>query len=65
MFSFYTDDSYELITNGPDPATQKKRPQMVPSLNLNSLPEYESSSEEEDMNEQVKGNAGDLDELNH
>jgi len=47
MFSFYTDDSYELIINGPDPAVTKKRPKFVPSLNLNNLPEYESSSDEE------------------
>lgn len=48
MFSFYSDDSYELIDAGPDPATLKKKPENVPSLNLNNLPEYESSSDEED-----------------
>ena len=57
MFSFYTDDSYEPIINGPDPANVKKKPQIVPSLNLNNLPEYESSSEEGD-GEQDKAEEG-------
>lgn len=48
MFSFYSDDSYEPIDCGPDPAKIKKRPNLIPSLNLNNLPEYESSSDEED-----------------
>lgn len=48
LFSFYSDDSYELIDDGPDPAKIKKRPNFIPSLNLNNLPEYESSSDEED-----------------
>lgn len=50
MFSFYSDDSYEPMITGPDPAATKKKPAMVPSLNLNNLPEYESSSDEEDNN---------------
>jgi len=48
MFSFYSDDSYEPIDCGPDPAKIKKRPNLIPSLNLNHLPDYESSSDEED-----------------
>ena len=50
MFSFYSDDSFELMINGPDPAVTRKKPALVPSLNLNHLPEYESSSDEEDNN---------------
>jgi hypothetical protein len=48
MFSFYSDDSYEPLNCGPDQATIKKKPMIVPSLNLNNLPDYESSDEEED-----------------
>ncbi len=48
MFSFYSDDSYEPIDVGPDLATLKKKPFIVPGLDLNNLPEYESSSDEED-----------------
>lgn len=54
MFSFYSDDSYEPLDVGPDPAATKKKPQIVPSLNLNNLPEYESSSDEEEEEQQVK-----------
>lgn len=48
LFSFYSDDSYEPLDIGPDPATLKARPQCVPSLNLLNMPEYESSSDEEE-----------------
>ena len=48
MFSFYSDDSYEPLDIGPDPAAIKKRPKFVPSLNLHNLPDYESSSDEEE-----------------
>ena len=51
MFSFYSDDSYEPMVTAPDPAKTKKKPLMVPSLNLGNLPEYESSSDEEDCGE--------------
>lgn len=49
LFSFYSDDSYEPIDDGPDLAKVKKKPSFIPSLNLNNLPEYESSSDEEDQ----------------
>ncbi|CDW91253.1 UNKNOWN [Stylonychia lemnae] len=48
MFSFYSDDSYDPIDVGPDPAQIRKKPKTVPALNLNNLPDYESSSDEED-----------------
>ena len=50
MFSFYSDDSYEPIQINPIFAKKNKanKPKIIPSLNLNNLPEYESSSEEED-----------------
>ena len=47
-YSFYSEDSYELCTDGPDPATLNKRPGQVPPLNLDELPAYESTSEEEE-----------------
>ena len=49
MFSFYSDDSYEDLEIGPDPAKTKKKPMFVPALNLNNMPEYESSSDEDDQ----------------
>ena len=45
-FSFRSEDSYELLVEGP--AMIKIRPTFVPPLNLNDLPEYESSSSEGD-----------------
>jgi hypothetical protein len=48
MFSFYSDDSYEPLDIGPDPCITV----IVPALNLNNMPEYESSSDEEDQQEQ-------------
>ena len=48
QYSFYTSDSYSLIVKGPDPAKTKKKPAGIPTLDLNKLPEYESSSEEEE-----------------
>ena len=51
MFSFYSDDSYEPLDCGPDMCTIKKKPAIVPSLNLANLPEYETSSEEEGAGE--------------
>ena len=48
MFSFYSDDSYEPLSCGPDMCTLKKRPMIVPSLNLINLPDYETSSDEEE-----------------
>ena len=46
MFSFYSDDSFDPLDCGPDMCTIKKKPFIVPSLNLHNLPEYETSSEE-------------------
>jgi hypothetical protein len=54
MFSFYSDDSYEPLDIGPDPAKTKNKPMIVPSLDLANMPEYESSSDEED-NQQEAG----------
>ena len=48
QYSFYTEDSYSLISKEPDPAKSRKRPKLVPSLNFNNLPSYESTSEEEE-----------------
>eukprot|EP00349_Pseudokeronopsis_sp_Brazil_P009629 CAMPEP_0202970272 /NCGR_PEP_ID=MMETSP1396-20130829/16251_1 /ASSEMBLY_ACC=CAM_ASM_000872 /TAXON_ID= /ORGANISM="Pseudokeronopsis sp., Strain Brazil" /LENGTH=138 /DNA_ID=CAMNT_0049698671 /DNA_START=270 /DNA_END=686 /DNA_ORIENTATION=- len=47
MFSFYSDDSYEPIQEGPDPALLKEKPKCVPQLNLLNIPQYDSSSDEE------------------
>ena len=52
MFSFYSDDSFEPINCGPDQCTLRKKPPIVPPLNLDNLPEYESSSEEEGEEEE-------------
>ena len=46
LYSFRSEDSYELICAGPP--LLRKRPMGVPPLNLNGLPEYESSSDEGD-----------------
>ena len=45
-FSFQTDASYELLVQGP--ALRRKRPDNVPELTLEGLPEYVTSSEEEE-----------------
>ena len=61
MFSFYSDDSYEPINTGPDACTLKKKPAFVPSLNLDNLPEYETSSDEEGEGEGA-GEDGEVEE---
>ena len=43
-FSFQTDASYELLVSGP--ALKRERPENVPPLEFNGLPEYVTSSEE-------------------
>ena len=48
MFSFYSDDSYEPLDCGPDACQIRKKPPIVPPLDLNNLPDYETSSEEEE-----------------
>ena len=45
-FSFHTDDSFEPICDGP--MMKPIKPDCVPILNLDDLPEYETSSEEDD-----------------
>lgn len=45
-FSFQTDASYELMVSGP--ALRRERPENVPALSLTGLPEYVTSSEEEE-----------------
>jgi hypothetical protein len=52
MFSFYSDDSYEPLNCGPDMCTIKKKPPIVPPLNLENLPDYETSSDEEEEPQQ-------------
>lgn len=49
MFSFYSDDSFEPINAGPDMCTLRKKPLIVPPLDLENLPEYETSSDEEEV----------------
>jgi hypothetical protein len=44
-YSFHSEDSYDLLVVGPN--ITRKRPSIVPPLNLYGLPEYESSSDEE------------------
>lgn len=46
-YSFNSDDSYDILVRGPPKA--QKRPPFVPPLNLYGLPEYETSSDEEDQ----------------
>jgi hypothetical protein len=62
MFSFYSDDSFEPINCGPDACTLRKKPVIVPPLNLDNLPEYETSSEEEggEEEEQASSNANNM-----
>jgi len=45
-FSFTSDASYDLLCEGP--ALRRARPDEVPALSLRGLPEYVTSSEEED-----------------
>ena len=47
MFSFYSDDSYEPI---PEKLEKKEKTcdHKVPKLNLNCIPEYQTSSDQED-----------------
>ena len=51
-YSFYSSDSYELCVKGPDPAKLRKKPDQIPCLNLDDIPGYETSSEEEEELEQ-------------
>lgn len=51
QYSFYSDDSYSLIIHDPDPAKTRKRPSIIPPLNFENLPSYETTSEEEDEDE--------------
>lgn len=44
-FSFNSDDSFEPIVSGPQ--MRPKKPACVPYLNLDGLPEYVTSSDEE------------------
>lgn len=48
LYSFYSSDSYELLVKDPDPAKTRKRPILIPQLDFNNLPSYESTSEEEE-----------------
>ena len=51
-YSFYTEDSYELLERNPDITMQSyKRPHYIPELNLLNLPDYISSSDEEEEDE--------------
>ena len=45
-FSWRSDASYELLVNGPP--LQPKKPDLIPELAFKGLPEYETTSEEED-----------------
>ena len=45
-FSFHTDDSFDPIDDGP--MLRPIKPDCVPLLDLNGLPEYETTSSEED-----------------
>lgn len=49
-FSFHTDDSFEAIDDGP--MLKPVRPEFVPMLDLNGLPGYETSSDEDEGEEQ-------------
>ena len=47
-YSFYTEDSYELLQANPDISMQRfRRPDHVPKLCLDDLPDYVSSSDED------------------
>jgi hypothetical protein len=46
--SFHSEESYDLLVVGPAPVM--RRPSCVPPLDLDGLPQYESSSDEEDNN---------------
>ena len=45
-FSFHTDDSFEAIDDGP--MLKPRKPDCVPMLDLEGLPGYETSSDEEE-----------------
>ena len=45
-FSWRTDASYENLVTGP--ALKRERPDNVPQLTLNGLPEYQTTSEEDE-----------------
>ena len=45
-YSFHTDDSFEAIDDGP--MLKPIKPDCVPYLNLDDIPGYETSSDEED-----------------
>lgn len=45
-YSFHTNDSFEPICDGP--MLKPRKPSCIPYLNLEDLPLYETSSEEED-----------------
>ncbi len=47
MISFYSDDSYELIEPKVEPKNDK-RPKGVPALDLLSIPDYQTSSDEDE-----------------
>lgn len=47
LYSFRSDDSYDRLNTGP--LLLRPRPSFVPKLNLFGLPEYESSSDEEEV----------------
>ena len=51
-FSFHTDASYELLVDCP--ALKRERPDNVPELQLEGLPEYVTSSEEGDEVDSVE-----------
>jgi len=45
-FSFHTNDSFEAIDDGP--MLRPNKPDFVPYLNLDDIPGYETSSDEDD-----------------
>ena len=49
-FSFHTDDSFEPIDDGP--MLRPIKPDFVPMLDLNGLPEYETTSSDEEEEQQ-------------
>ena len=51
-YSFYSEDSYEYLPRNPDITMLRYcRPSYVPALNLGELPDYESTSDEEEAEE--------------